>query len=623
VSLKPDLTGNYPAGNTEKLPCNVIFDPFGRRVAVTAGTTLFQAALSRGILLRSDCGEKGFCGKCRVLVDHPDRLSPRTEQEHTLLKEKSPDHRLACQARILKGPLRVTVPDNLLVGNEVSGKTGIQGKFAVDSAVRRFPLTGKQIKAAETPETLSQAEKIYRAVAAGFSEKIRLQDPGPLARLADPQIHDKDLTVVVQEDARVTAIQTGLHPGGLGIAFDIGTTTIAAYLCDLAGGIILTANATINPQRRYGEDVISRISAVSEDPDALKNQQRLAAGAMNQLIDACLKETGRNREAVDRITLVGNPTMEHLVAGLNPHTLGLAPYLPVFRQALTVTCKDLGLAAGEDVPVYIFPVISGFLGGDILAAGLGDLSHTRKDTTLIIDIGTNGEIMLCSGGRIWATSCATGPALEGAQISAGMRAATGAVSRVWVKNGQILHETINQAPAVGLCGTGVIDILAAMRKTGAIRESGAFDPASPHVSCDDTGVGRAFTLPGTSVTFILKDVRQVQLAKAALYVGIELLLEKAGVARVDRTILTGAFGVKFDWKNARDIGMLPAAVCEKEMIAAENLAGTGAVMALLNKGYQQEVENMARQVRFLDLASEPGFVQRFSAATRFPSFTKR
>jgi uncharacterized 2Fe-2S/4Fe-4S cluster protein (DUF4445 family) len=598
--------------------CNIVFDPFGRRVTAPVGTTLFQAALSKGILLRSDCGEKGLCGKCRVIVDHPDHLAPRTEQEEKLLKKKGPEHRLACQARIFKGPLRVTVPENLVVGDEVFGKTGIQGKFSTNPAVTRFHLTADQIKSIEDTTVLSREEKIRRAVETRFSETVHFTDAMPLAALSDPAVYTRDLTVVVQEDNRVTAVRPGLVPAGTGIAFDIGTTTIAAYLCDMTEGTILAANAMVNPQRRYGEDVISRISAVSETPDALKAQQQLAAGAMNQLIDTCLKEAGRNRESIDRITVVGNPTMEHLVCGFNPHTLGLAPYLPVFQDALVLTCKDLGLHAGDNVPVFIFPVISGFLGGDILAACLGDLSHTRKETTLIIDIGTNGELMLCTEGRIWATSCATGPALEGAQISSGMRAATGAVSRVWVENGTIAHETINQAPAIGICGTGVIDILAAMRRTGTILEDGKFDPDKPGVTTDDKGFGRAFTLPGTDVRFILKDVRQVQLAKAALSVGIQILLEKAGVARVDRTILTGAFGAKFDWENARDIGMLPPLVCENHMIAEENLAGTGAVMALLDNAFETEVRTMARQVSFIDLASEPGFVERFSAATRFP-----
>lgn len=242
------------------------------------------------------------------------------------------------------------------------GKTGIQGNFSIDPAVRRFPLTADQIKAVDDPTVLSREEKIRRAVETRFSETIDFTDPIPLAQLADPYVYTHDLTVVVQDNNHVTAIHPGLHPKGIGIAFDIGTTTIAAYMCDLAAGTILSAKAMVNPQRRYGEDVISRISAVNDTPDALTAQQRLAAGAMNHLIDSCLEETGQSRDTIDRITVVGNTTMQHLIAGLNPHTLGTAPYLPVFQDALVPTCKDLGLHAGDNVPVFIFPVISGFLG---------------------------------------------------------------------------------------------------------------------------------------------------------------------------------------------------------------------------------------------------------------------
>lgn len=599
-------------------PCAIVFEPFGRRVTVPAGTTLFQAALSKGILLRSDCGEKGTCGKCLVIVDFPDHLAPRTEQEEKLLKKKDPDHRLACQARILKGPLQVTIPEKLVMGNEVFGKTAIAGQFSSDAAVQRFFVTKARIQAAAAGDACSLIQTICRAVASEYAEKIWFSHRSAMAALSDPAIQASDMTVVFHNEAGVISVQKGRHPAGIGIAFDIGTTTIAAYVCDMAAGTILAAKAMVNPQRRYGEDVISRISAASRDTTCLAAQQSLAAGAMNHLIDTCLEAVSRDRDAIDQITMVGNTTMEHIIAGLNPHTLGIAPYLPVFHDTLFLTCRDLGIHAGENVPVYIFPVISGFLGGDILAACLGDLSHTRKETTLIIDIGTNGELMLCAGTKIWATSCATGPALEGAQISSGMRAATGAVSRVWVENGAILHETINNAPAAGICGTGVIDILAAMRRTGIIRQDGSFDPDKPGVTCDEKGVGRAFTLPGTDIQFILKDVRQVQLAKAALFVGIQMLLDKAGVTQVDRTILTGAFGVKFDWKNARDIGMLPPDICKNHMIAAENLAGTGAVMALLDKTRLREVQAMAPRVKFLELATEPEFVERFSSATRFP-----
>lgn len=600
------------------MTCTILFEPFGRRIETEAGTTIFRASLAGGILLRSDCGEKGTCGKCRVVVDTPDNLSPRTDIEERILKKRGPTHRLACQAKVLEGPLRVTVPEKLLLRNEVYGKTNIQGKFPVNPAVKRYALTAARIKAVPAGACPSQAERIAGAVETVYGEVPDIGRSLPLQQLSTPGTYDGDLTLVHHDTRGTIAVRPGFHPEGVGLAFDIGTTTIAAYLCDMTTGEILVSRAVVNPQRRFGEDVISRIAACGEAPGAVKDQQILAVGAMNDLISHSLKAVGKTFDAVDEITVVGNTTMQHLFCGINPHSLGLSPYLPVQSSALTVTARDLGLSVGPQVPVYMFPVISGFLGGDILAACLGDQAHTRDQVTLIIDIGTNGELMLCTGDEIWATSCATGPALEGAQISCGMRAATGAVSRVWVEEGQIRHTTIGEAPAAGICGSGVIDIAAALRRSGTTQENGRFDGDKPDVTCDETGMGRAFTLPGSDVRFLLKDVRQVQLAKAALCVGIEYLLERSGVDRVDRTILTGAFGAKFNWQNARDIGMLPQMACEAEMISAENLAGTGAVMALLDKTQRADIQAVARQVKFLDLTSEPDFVMRFSGATQFP-----
>jgi uncharacterized 2Fe-2S/4Fe-4S cluster protein (DUF4445 family) len=267
-------------------------------------------------------------------------------------------------------------------------------------------------------------------------------------------------------------------------------------------------------------------------------------------------------------------------------------------------------------------VISGFLGGDILAAFLADQPLKRKETTLIIDIGTNGELILSNGKGIWATSCATGPALEGAQISCGMRAAPGAVNRVFFRpeaDNPIVFKTIENAKPMGICGSGIIDALAAMRKAGVTMENGTFNPQAPGVVLNGKGMGQKFILPDTDVHITLKDVRQVQLAKAALFVGIESLLKKAGVARVDHTILTGAFGAKFDWQNARDIGMLPHEILNGKVDSAQNLAGTGAVMALLDKRRRTQIESIALKVEFLDLACEPDFTIKFSNATRFPA----
>ncbi len=534
------------------------FQPFGLKIEVQDRETIFKAAVINDILLRSDCGENGICGKCCVVVDNPEHLSHKTDAEVKVLGKQNNTDRLACQARIT-GHLTVTVPEKSLHTNEVHGKTGLEGSFVVNS-----------------------------------------------------QLSDID--------------QKGIKSTSLGVAFDVGTTTIAAYFCDRVTGKILTAKAVINPQCRFGEDVISRISAVNKDETLLVKQQSLAVGAMNDLIDRCIKTTGLNRDSIDEITIAGNTTMEHILAGFHPYSLGVYPYLPVKKHSHLTNASGLGLDLLNSVPIYFFPVIAGFLGGDILAACLGDQSHLKKKTSLIIDIGTNGELLLCSKGQIWASSCATGPALEGATISSGMRASYGAISKVWIDNGKIIYEVIgnpdsnsetDKVTPVGICGSGIIDIVAALRKMDIIGENGTFNKEKEGVSYDKDRQGRFYTIPESDVKLTLKDVRQVQLAKAALFVGIDSLISKSGVDKVDRTILTGAFGARFDWENARDIGMLPENICKGKITCAENLAGTGAVMALLSKAKRREVEALAKKVHFFDLATESGFTEQFAMATRF------
>ena len=591
----------------------ILFEPFGRRIQAEDGTTIFQAALNNGIQLRADCGEKGTCGKCRVVVDNPDHLSPRSDSEDRKLKKRDATHRLACQARI-HGDLHVTVPEKLLLKNEVHGKTEIHGDFTLEPAVERRVLEAAELK---IKDTCSQLDTIAQAL--GETPPLNVVSLDTLSVLSEDEAYAGPLTLTRHNRRGVTIAHKGAFPESLGVAFDIGTTTIAAYLCDLDSGKILTAKAAVNPQRRFGEDVISRIAAVSEDPAKLMPMSRLAATAMDDLIGHCLDSVQLSRENIDEITVVGNTTMQHIICGLNPRTLGLSPYLPMTRSSLSITAGDLGLNLPKGLPVYVFPVISGFLGGDILSACLGDLSHTRPETTLMIDIGTNGELMLCNGDELWATSCATGPALEGAQISCGMRASSGAISRVWDDGTTIGYETIGDAKPVGICGSGIIDALAALRRTGITQENGHFNPEAPGVTVDDKGLGKAYTLPDSDIQIHLKDVRQVQLAKSALFVGINSLIEKSGVKKVDRTILTGAFGAKFNWKNAMDIGMLPPRACEGEVISMENLAGSGAIMALMDHRHRRAIEEMAPTITFLDLASDPAFVMQFADATRFPS----
>jgi uncharacterized 2Fe-2S/4Fe-4S cluster protein (DUF4445 family) len=526
----------------------IFFYPFKARGKVRAGSLVSEAAQILDIPLRSDCGGKGTCGKCIIMADPPENLTPASPAEKKILSKSSAagSARLACQAKIT-GPVTITIPENLIIHDESSGKTSVTACF--------------------TPEHGKRRKK------------------------------------------------------GLGLAFDIGTTTIAAYLCSLDSGRILVSQAMVNPQRRFGEDVISRIAAVRENPENLKKQQNLVTGAMNELTKLCLEKTKNTISEIKEITAVGNTTMEHILAGINPENLGVAPYKPVTHAAVRTESSKLGLNLEPGTPVYIFPVISGFLGGDILGAFLADQPFRGEKTSLIIDIGTNGELILYTEQGIWATSCATGPALEGAQISCGMRASSGAISQVFFNpesENPICFKTIGNTEPAGICGSGMIDALAAMRKAGITLENGMFNTKALGVICDKTGIGRKYRFPETDLHITLSDVRQVQLAKAALFTGIELLLEKAGIRKVDRTVLTGAFGAKFNWQNARDIGMLPSSVLKGQVETQQNLAGAGAVMALVSPSSRIKIQDIAPEVKFIDLSCEPDFTTRFSNATRFP-----
>ena len=411
----------------------------------------------------------------------------------------------------------------------------------------------------------------------------------------------------------------------LGVAVDIGTTTLAVYLCDFKTGTVLLSGAAANPQRTYGEDVLSRITTVREDPGNLFLLNRLAVSEINALISALLADTGYASSDVKDVTLAGNTTMQHIFARLSPADIGVHPYQPFTFSAVETDAGKTGLALEEQTPVYIFPVISGFLGGDILAAFLADQSHKRPETTLIVDIGTNGELMLCTGSGLWAASCATGPALEGAQISSGMRAQPGAVSKVFIdpeKTDQIQVKTIMDRPPVGICGSGIIDALAMMRRLGIIHENGTFNTDVPGMEPTPDGTCKKFRLPGCPFHITLKDIRQIQLAKAALHVGIDALIKESGAGKIDRTILTGAFGASFDLENAVAIGMLPGTIAKGRLFAKNNLAGNGTIAALFDKGLRREIETLAGQVNTLELNSLPDFTLRFAAATRFPTLSE-
>jgi uncharacterized 2Fe-2S/4Fe-4S cluster protein (DUF4445 family) len=591
---------------------------------VQAEESIQAAAQSRGHSIRMDCGGEGVCGKCRVKTDFGESLTPLTaaEREHLTPGEIAAGFRLACQARFV-GPATVTVPDSSLDRPDLFAKTGSPAKLDAEPALRRICLPG-----APRGTAGSLAEWIEeRAAAAGYAA-ARFQHRRILQHLSLADISNQAITLVSHYDRGITAVLPGHRPRSLGIALDIGTTTLAGYLCDLTSGEMVASAAAMNHQRGMGEDVISRIAHCDRKPDGLAQLRNIVVEDVNRLIADCLSTFGGQREEIDAVTVAGNSTMEQILAGLHPRSIGVSPYLPTVRTFPAIEAADLGLDLNPGTPVQFFPLVSGFVGGDTVAALLADGSADREPDTLIIDIGTNGEIVFRHEGRLLATSCATGPALEGAQISCGMRAAAGAIDRVTLgAANDIRVHTMGDGGTLplGLCGSGIIDAVAVLLRAGALCCNGRFNPDYPGVECGDNGVGKRFVLvpaeasgTGAEIAVTLRDVRQLQLAKAALAVGIEFLTARGPVCRIPRTVLTGAFGVRFNWRSAVSIGMLPAAVAEGEVEARVNLAGIGAAMALVNRSHSRAAGRIQAAVEFIEMAGDRAFADRFVKATAFP-----
>jgi uncharacterized 2Fe-2S/4Fe-4S cluster protein (DUF4445 family) len=582
--------------------------------------------------IRADCGGKGRCGKCYIQAAPLGHLSPISDRERAWLtgRQIEDGYRLACQSEIV-GPVTVTVPAVDLEERETFGKTALTGAYPVAPTVERIVLDTPLISDNANQvcrDIVQQVERHARDVA---GTEVHVRDPDAIRELSQPFVVEDAITLVRHQGRGVTAVLRGRHERSLGVALDIGTTTVAAYLCDLQRGVVLTAAAAANPQRGHGEDVITRISFANEDGSGLSRLHSLIIEEVNGLIRRCVREADACEHDVDEVTVVGNTTMLELFAGLHPHSLGVAPYLPVSCASADVRAADLGLELNPGTNVHIFPVISGFVGGDTVGAIVATRPHTDDAMTLIVDIGTNGELVLGNREVLWATSCATGPALEGAHISSGMRASAGAIHslRIDPSSYHVSYDVLGKSEATrpyGMCGSGIIDAVAAMRAAEVVLPSGRIKEGLPGVVSDDQGIARRLilvppdkTATGREISITLADVRQVQLAKAALFTGITTLMRRSGVTHIDRLILTGAFGARFDWQNAMAIGMLPPASVVGEVQIIENAAGAGAIMALLDRNVREEAQEISRAVHFVELADDPDFAVEFAGSMSFSS----
>jgi len=612
----------------------IVFHPDSRTAEVPRGERLLTAAWKAGVGIKSVCGGRGKCGSCLVEVDAAataaDALTPLSDAERALLPADAQghDYRLACLCDV-RGDVAIAVPPESQAVRSAPRKPYTVTRVAARPIVARVTV---EMEAARMAAPSSLAERVCRGVAR--AAQVRKPDL-PVAVMAEYSLRSgfdaaREATATLFRDRHVIQLRPGRRHGLYGVAIDVGTTSVVVFLCDLARGDIVAMRTAGNPQAIYGEDVISRMTHVQKDPAALATMRRMLVDELNRLIAETAAEGGVDPDDIVDAVAVGNPTMQHILLGLNPEPLGRGPYLPVWSDGVEVEARELGLAIVPHARVFIFPMVSGYIGGDTLAALLTRDAEFYRGNQLLVDVGTNGEVVLARDGELTATSCATGPVYEGAHIRCGVRAAPGAIERVWVEpGGRIRWSAIRAADGggdprpVGLCGSGVISSVAAFVAAGLLGPDGALAPPDrhPQVRAGDSGradevllVAPPFSRTGRDIVLTQKDVRNVQLGKSALRAGIEILLAECGVQRLDRILLAGTFGNHLEPDDILRIGLVPPIPVER-VRSIGNAAGDGARMALFNRSHRRRVATLARRLRVLELSGRADFQELFVTHT--------
>jgi uncharacterized 2Fe-2S/4Fe-4S cluster protein (DUF4445 family) len=609
----------------------VVFTPSGLEGKVAAGTSVLEAARQLGADLDTVCGGRGICGRCQITpsvgrfakwgIDAtPDALSaPATiETDYHANRPLEPGNRLGCAARIIADVV-VDVPAASQVHRQVVRKELDLAPVTVDPSFRLYYV---EVAAARLGDGTRSAAA---ALADAVTDQHGLERPTVAARLL-PGVHGVlgDVTVAISHDLEIVAFWPGYVDTAYGVAVDVGSTTVAGHLCDLASGEVLASAGRMNPQIRFGEDLMSRVSYVMMNPGGDKQLTTAVRRAIDELVGELLAAAGTDRSRVLEVVLVGNPIMHHIALGIDPTPLGSAPFVLATDESVSGAAGDLDL----DLPFarfYAGPCIAGHVGADTAAAILAEGPHRAETTQLLVDIGTNAEIVLGDGRRLFAASSPTGPAFEGAQISCGQRATAGAIERVRIDPATLEPEIGvigGDSRVTGVCGSGIIDAIAELSLTGIIDAAGTIRrelaDRTPRVVPD----GRTFAYvlyehDGIRLTITQNDVRAIQLAKAALRAGIELLLEHAGRPEITDVRLAGAFGAHIDPYHAIVLGLVPDVPVDR-VRSVGNAAGAGAVYALLSRERRTEMEDAVRNVVKIETATEPRFQELFVEAMASP-----
>ena len=662
----------------------VIFQPSGRRGRVPKGISLIEASRLLGADIEALCGEKKVCGKCKVRIEEGffekygieskrANVSPwqqKEEEKFVNAADREAGYRLGCVAQI-EGDLLVFVPEESRAGKQIVSKAARDIHIEHNPAVKLYTIE------VDKP-TFEDPTGDWERICAELKRKHGLEnlaiDIHALRQL--PTALRKGgwkITVSVWMDREVIRVRPGTADSNYGLAIDIGTTTVAAYFCDLSTMAVIDTVSLMNPQCKYGEDVMSRITYHMMNKDGLERMSNDIVEGLNWLIDKAIEgthppkkkvkkkkgeegaeewveapEEGKTylrltREDVEDITLAGNTAMHHILLQLDPEHVGLAPFPPVIHHSLDIKARDLGLNINPSSYVFILPNEAGFVGADNVGVLIAEEPHKQDAIQLIIDIGTNGELILGNKEKLISSSCATGPAFEGAQLAFGMRAAPGAIERVLIdpqthdvdykvigKDAWRKYSDPKEMQAKGICGSGILDLLAELYKAGIVNKSGAFNKEGQKSDRfrknADTGrpefvlAWAEETSIGKDIVVTQKDVRQIQLAKGALYAGCKLMVKRMGLGEADTVKIAGAFGTHVDREKALIMGLFPDCAIEK-IQSIGNAAGDGCRAALLNVEKRKEADWYSRNVEYIELTVEETFQQDFMEAMQLPHMT--
>ncbi|TKJ28669.1 MAG: ferredoxin [Chloroflexi bacterium B3_Chlor] len=628
----------------------VIFQPSGSRGYIKEGDTLKEASRQLGVDIETICGEKATCGKCKVRIEEGfferygvdsrmEHLSPIEGREKKFFDkhEELAGHRLACVTRVY-GDVLLFVPEESRAGKQVVRKSARDIPIEINPAVRKYYV---ELTPATLEDSLGDWERLQDELKARFQLSNLTIDYQVLLGMQEV-IREGDwrLTVAVWMDREVIKIEPGLQEHSYGLAVDIGTTTVAGYLCELRTGELLATESMMNPQVSFGEDVMSRITYAITNEDGLDRMNSAIIEGLNSIARGITAQVDLTPGDICDVTIVGNTAMHHIFLNIYPEYLGKAPFPPALHASLDLKGRDLGLEVSAGAYVHVLPIEAGFVGADNVGVLIAEEPYNQDEMVLIIDIGTNGELVLGNREKLISSSCATGPAFEGAHMQYGMRAAPGAIEKIKIdaETKEVFFKIIGkeewnteleEVNAKGICGSGIIDAVANMFRAGVLQKNGRFskDLDTARLRVDEEGPEFVIawsneTSIGKDITISLADVRGVQLAKGAMYTGAKLMMRRLGTDKLDKVILAGAFGSYIDKESAMIMGLFPD--CDLENIyAVGNAAGDGARMALLNREKRVEANQIAREVEYVELTVEEGFERDFAEAMYFPHMKDR